>query len=82
LVASSGALYVGGHFTGMVGIARGHLAAMSPASGSLLVWNPNANGILGVFGAALGGGHVAVGGEFTTVGGADHQGLAQFSGTP
>lgn len=82
LVASPGALYVGGHFTGMVGIPRGHLAAMGPASGSLLSWNPNANGIVGVYRAGLRGAHVGVGGQFTKVGGVDHQGFAQFSGTP
>lgn len=82
LVASSGTLYVGGHFTSMVGIPRGHLAAMGPASGSLLSWNPNANGVLGVYGAGLRGSRVGVGGQFTRVAGVDHQGFAQFSGTP
>ena len=52
------------------------------ASGSLLSWNASANGALGVYGAGLRGGHLGVGGQFAKVGGVDHQGFAQFSGTP
>jgi hypothetical protein len=82
LVVSSATLYVGGHFTSIGGAGRGHMAAMRAAGGGLEAWNPGADGALGVYGAAIASGHVAMGGEFTQVAGEAHQGFAQFSGTP
>jgi hypothetical protein len=82
LAASSSALSVGGHFTSMGGISRGHLAALAPAGGSLLSWNPNTNGVLGVYTAGVRGAHLGIAGQFTRVGGVDHQGFAKFTGSP
>jgi hypothetical protein len=82
LAVSSSILYLGGHFTSVGGVLRHHLAAVRATGGGLEGWAPVADGALGAFGAAIGGGRVAFGGEFTTVGGESHQGLAQFSGTP
>jgi hypothetical protein len=81
LAIASSTLYVGGHYTTIGSGSRGHLAALT-ASGGLLSWNPNANGVFGAFGVAIGSGHVAFGGEFTQVAGQPHQGVVQFSGTP
>jgi trimeric autotransporter adhesin len=82
LAVSSTTVYVGGHFTTIGGAGRGHMAALRAAGGAVEAWNPGANGALGVFGAAAAPGHVAIGGEFTQVAGASHQGFAQFSGVP
>ena len=82
-------VYVGGSFTAVRDPAGGSVQARSrPAAFNassphqLLPWNPGANGALGVFGAAVAPGHLAMGGEFTQVAGASHQGFAQFSGVP
>jgi hypothetical protein len=75
LAVSSTTVYVGG-------AGRGHMAALRAAGGAVEAWNPGTNGALGVFGAAVASGHVAMGGEFTQVAGASHQGFAQFSGVP
>jgi hypothetical protein len=82
LAVSSSILYVGGHYTTVGASNRGHLAALSASSGGLQSWNPGANGVFGAFGAAITSSRVAFGGEFTTAGGANHQGVVQFSGTP
>jgi hypothetical protein len=82
LAVSSSILYVGGHFTTVGASHRDHLAAVRATGGTLQSWAPAANGVFGAFGAAITSGRVAFGGEFTTIGGAAHQGVAQFSGTP
>ena len=79
LAIASSTLYVGGHFTTVGGADRGHLAALS-ASGGLLSWAPDADGVFGAVDAAITSSRVVFGGEFTTVAGAAHQGVAQFSG--
>jgi hypothetical protein len=82
LAVSSSILYVGGHFTTVGASHRDHLAAVRAAGGTLQSWAPAANGVFGAFGAAITSSRVAFGGEFTTINGAAHQGIAQFSGTP
>jgi hypothetical protein len=82
LVVSSSILYVGGHFTSVGGSTRHHLAALRASGGTLQSWAPDANGVFGAFGAAITSSRVVFGGEFTTVNGAAHEGVAQFSGTP
>ncbi len=84
-----GYLYVGGHFQGYCGLIMGSnfctvaatrhkLMAVSTSDGSLQSWNPTANMALGVFTMDAGGGHVAVGGDFTKIGGVSQQGFARF----
>jgi hypothetical protein len=82
LVVSSSILYVGGHFTSVGGSTRHHLAALRASGGTLQSWAPDANGVFGAFGAAITSSRVVFGGEFTTVNGAAHEGVGQFSGTP
>jgi hypothetical protein len=82
LAVSSSILYIGGHFTTVGASHRDHLAAVRAAGGALQSWAPAANGVFGAFGAAITSSRVAFGGEFTTINGAAHQGIAQFSGTP
>jgi hypothetical protein len=82
LAVSSSILYLGGHFTSIGGVTRHHLAALRATGGGLESWDPGADGTLGAFGAAIGGGHLVFGGEFIHVYGENHQGVAQFSGTP
>ena len=79
LAIATSTLYVGGHFTTVGGSTRHHLAALT-ASGGLLSWAPDANGVFGAFDAAATSSRVAFGGEFTTINTAAHQGVAQFSG--
>jgi hypothetical protein len=79
---SSSLVYVGGHFNAIGGVSRGHLAALRAAGGGVQPWNPDANGVFGVYGIALHASNVGVGGEFTVVSGEAHQGFAQFPGTP
>jgi hypothetical protein len=82
LAVSSSILYIGGHFTTVGASTRHHLAALRASGGTLQSWAPDANGVFGAFGAAITSSRVAFGGEFTTINGAGHQGVAQFSGTP
>jgi hypothetical protein len=82
VVVSSSILYIGGHFTTVGAFPRGHLAALAASGGGLQRWNPGANGVFGAFDAAITSSRVAFGGEFTQVAVENHQGVAQFSGTP
>ncbi|HKP99810.1 MAG TPA: hypothetical protein VJ735_05715 [Actinomycetes bacterium] len=82
LAVSSSILYAGGHFTSVAGSTRHHLAALRASGGALQSWAPDANGVFGAFGTAITSSRVAFGGEFTTIGGAAHQRVVQFSGTP
>ena len=79
--------YLGGQFTAMVpnaggtAVTRNHVAAVSTATGALLPWNPNVNGT--VYTLAASGGHVYIGGTFTTAGplNAAHKNLVEVDGT-
>jgi plastocyanin len=75
IVYSGGVIYLGGEFTqvrppGTSGnaVTRNHLAALDEATGQLLPWNPNADGI--VWSLDVSGSTVYLGGEFQNVGGA------------
>jgi beta-propeller uncharacterized protein DUF5122 len=65
-----GTVYVGGNFTSVDGQARNRLAAFDAASGNLLSWNPNANGVVRALKVSPAGTRVYVGGDFSRVGGA------------
>jgi trimeric autotransporter adhesin len=82
IVVSSSILYIGGQFTTVGAASRGHLAALAASGGALQSWNPGADGVFDAFDAAITSSRVAFGGEFAHVAGENHQGVAQFSGTP
>jgi hypothetical protein len=71
-------VYLGGEFTQVGGTARNHLAACDAASGTLLPWNPNANGIVRALRVSHGG-RVFLGGDFSSVGGHSRSRIASVS---
>jgi hypothetical protein len=64
-----GTVYLGGSFTSVDGQTRNRLAAFDAASGNLLSWNPNANGVVRALKVSPAGTRVYVGGDFSTIGG-------------
>src|SRR5262249_28315069 len=68
LEPAAGAIYAGGDFTTVGGLARNRIAALDTASGAATAWNPNAD--RGVRSIDVDGNTVYVGGPFTTIGGA------------
>jgi hypothetical protein len=84
-----GMLYLGGHFTVYCGLTMGSntcnptakrdkLIAVDEVTGALQTWHPAVNKNLGVFTLAAGNGAVAVGGDFTKIGGVVQQGFGEF----
>ncbi len=89
ITVQDGNVYVGGHFNNYCGqvvgtntcrtpVARDHLLALDEVTGTLEVWHPSANGVLGVFALAGGGGTLQAGGDFTKIGGITQQGFGEF----
>jgi len=93
----AGVVYVGGHFdhactttrvatTGGAcldgSVPRGKLLALDAAAGTLLAWNPAANGIAGVATLAVrpGGPTLVAGGTWTTLAGVRQPRFARFTG--
>ena len=77
-----GLAYCGGHFNGTRSFGdtdRYKLAAVDATSGTIVTFAPRLNSALGVFALAASSPHLAVGGDFTTVSGADQQHFAQFT---
>ncbi|HVW34549.1 MAG TPA: hypothetical protein VHL53_18595, partial [Acidimicrobiia bacterium] len=84
VAASADTVYLMGHydFAGPDRELRHHLAAFDAGNGDVAAWNPTANTPWGAFSAAVGGGHVFVGGEFTRINGRPQPGFAQFALPP
>jgi hypothetical protein len=84
VAASATTVYLMGHFdyAGPEQALRHHLAAFDAATGAVDDWNPVANTITGAFAAAVGAGHVFVGGEFTRINDRPQPGFAQFAVPP
>ena len=80
VAASETDVYLMGHYdyAGPEKELRRHLAAFDADSGAVDDWNPVANTPQGAFSAAVGAGHVFVGGEFTRINGRPQPGFAQF----
>ena len=77
--ADGSRVIVGGDFTTVDGVARGHVAAFSTADGSLLSWAPNVGGQVRAVAATPS--TVYVGGSFPSANGAARAALAAFSST-
>ena len=82
-------VYVGGHYTNYCGPQGGQHTCTSPTqrlkllavdegTGALTPWNPHANSYLGIFALAGNGTTLGAGGDFTTIGGVNQQGFAEF----
>jgi hypothetical protein len=78
LALAGNRLYAGGDFQS----PRPLLAAFDARSGETDPWNPVADTNTGPYTAALGAGHVYVGGEFMHINGRRQPGFAQFPGRP
>ncbi len=79
VVATAGAVYVGGGFGGLGnGTGRNNLAAFSAADGAVLPWNPNADYTVWALGITPDGATVFAGGSFQNVGGQAAYGLAKI----
>jgi hypothetical protein len=84
VAASANDVFLMGHYdyAGPEKELRRHLAAFDASSGEVDDWNPTANTSTGAFSAAVGAGHVFVGGEFTRINGRPQPGFAQFDLAP
>ena len=71
MAADEHAVYVGGRFSSINGVARRNIAALDPETGAVLDWNPGATGgfLNAVSTIAVGAGWIYIGGEFAAVGG-------------
>jgi hypothetical protein len=74
-----GTVYIGGSFTTVNGSTRNRLAAFNASDGTLLSWNPNANGVVRALTVSPAGTRVYVGGDFSAVGGAARSRVAALS---
>jgi hypothetical protein len=81
VVYLGGTIYLGGSFTSVDGTTRNRLAACDAATGNLLGWNPNANGVIRALKVSPAGTRVYVGGDFSAVGGAARSRIAALSPT-
>jgi trimeric autotransporter adhesin len=81
VVYLGGTVYLGGSFTSVDGTARNRLAACNAATGNLLSWNPNANGVVRALKVSPAGTRVYVGGDFSAVGGAARSRVAALHPT-
>ena len=84
LDTTNNAIYLAGTFTTVNGgTTRNRLAALSATTATATAWNPNVNAT-NVYALAvnLGAGTAYIGGDFTTVNGANREALAAIGGGP
>jgi len=74
-------VYAGGHFNMLNGnsVARQHLAAFDPATGTVQPWGPSIGGVHGVLDLSVTPDYVYVAGEFDNIGNEAIQGIARFT---
>lgn len=77
LTLDGGTLYVAGAFSSAAGLPRANLAAVSTSAGSVLAWNPGADGVVRAL--ARDGGTLYAGGDFTQAGGAARSHVAAIT---
>jgi hypothetical protein len=86
IVVHKNRVYIGGQFTavrppgapaGSQEVTRNHVAAFNIAKGTLVAWNPNANGTVRAIQVV--GSTVYLGGSFTRIGNSGRQRLAQVN---
>ncbi len=94
VAASNTTVFLAGHYDFIIpkksscyqycpeGTERRHLAAFEAETGMLDPWNPGADTATGPYTAAVGDGHVFVGGEFNRINGGAQPGYAQFALPP
>jgi hypothetical protein len=82
---SGSTVYVGGAFTSIGGQSRTGIAALNAGTGLATAWNPDANDGYGnyacVYALVVSGSTVYVGGQFTSIGGVDRNGIAALDAT-
>jgi hypothetical protein len=66
-VVSEGVVYAGGTFSSIGGQVRNNIAAIDAVTGTVTLWNPDANSAVGTL--AVNGGIVFAGGWFTSISG-------------
>jgi hypothetical protein len=93
--ATASAVYIGGHLRNLCTVTnasytarcpgaltvREHVAALNPATGVPLSWNPGAGGTRGVLVIQAIGAGLGIGGDFGRVNGVAHSRFALFRGT-
>ena len=93
--ATASTVDVGGHLTNLCTVrntsytaacpgaltVRNHVAALDPATGVPLAWNPGATGTRGVLAIQALAAGLGVGGDFQRTNGVLHSGFALFPGT-
>jgi hypothetical protein len=85
ILATDEEVYIGGHFNTLPEQKLGRLALASflPSNGQVTDWNPGANGPFGVWAIAAtdqgGADTLAIGGDFTRVGGLARRGFTRFA---
>jgi hypothetical protein len=78
-IGMDGAVYVGGAFTTVDGVARHRIAKLDGATGSLdATWNPNADEAVFAL-VADAGGSIYAGGDFATIGGQARSHIAKLA---
>lgn len=88
MISLSNTVYCVGQFTTVQGgFPRNYAAAFNQTTGILMPWNPNLNGVARAITltGGFGGPYLAIGGDFSTVGGTSHKGVAlvdTINGTP
>jgi len=77
LLVVGSTIYVGGHFLSIDGQSRQNIAAFDRTTGALLPWNPgSAPATATVRALAIQGSTIYAGGDFTSIGGQAHLGVA------